>query len=655
MLIKKKMYIGSGLLLLFSVLTLFAVVQLVITPVIKSESVRMAQQQAKAVGEELAKELAKTSILTRSMAVLAESLPVDRNSFITYIAPLVKSGSGVAGGGIWPEPNKMEQGVEKASLFWAKTSSGNYDLLDDYNQPDSSPYQQEGWYTSVKNTQKGQCVWSEAYVDPVSNTPMVTCSVKIERNGQFWGVATIDVELAFISKKLIDENNLTGTYNFVVDSAEQLVSIPMLRTDELSMKTIDSLTSVDKTLTPFAEALKQKGTDSIEFDKGVLPKEPSMLVTFTLPEQNWRAGVILPDSIAKKSVHEVTNFLYISLIALIFVFIIVFLIFGHRLVVQIDKTTQQVKALMQGSTNDKLNVDSDDEMGKLCIAINDYGDHLLHILNQVKNESGNVKSNAESMDLLSNDTQQRAHRLMDENNMLATAINEMSATAASVSQDVASVADITASSSDLVNSGFGIIEDNASSIQLLFEKLAESSQAITRISDDSQKVATVLDVIKNISEQTNLLALNAAIEAARAGESGRGFAVVADEVRNLAQRTQSSAVEIETMIKQLEEAASRGVSVIDQCREYSKTVSESSEVTRSQYVKIVEAFTDIKERSTNIAVATEEQAQVTNNVENLAERIREISDQNAKDAENFRNVSRISMEQAQRLHEISVQ
>lgn len=655
MLIQKKMYVGSFLLIVFSLVVLTAIMQWVITPIIKNEAVSAAQLQAKVIGESFAKELGKSAALTKSLSVVAQTLPLDKNEFIKNLAPLIASGSGIAGGGIWPEPNVLVPSEQKASLFWAKGDNGQYTLLDDYNQSNSSPYQQESWYTSAINAKAGECVWSEAYVDAVSNVPMVTCSVKIERNNQFWGVATLDIELAHIEKSLLTENQATGTFSFIVDSAQQFVSIPGFRDVELAMLNFSQAVSKDSSLAPLVNALKNDNNSVTEFNTGVIKGDSSILVTFSLPEQKWRSGVIIPTAIAQKAANTLTYYLYGSFILLIVIFISALLVFGRRLVEQIEQTTVQVRSLIQRQTDSKLPVSGDDEMSHLCEAINDYGDHLIKILELIKQEATSVKNNAQSIDSLSNNSQQRAHELMQENELLATAINEMSLAASSVSEDIGGVADITAKSSDLVNSGFNVIEQNAESIQLLFNKLAESANAISQISEDSQQVGSVLDVIMNISEQTNLLALNAAIEAARAGDSGRGFAVVADEVRTLAQRTQQSAGEIETMISQLQQAAAKGVSVIQECQEFSEVVNERSNTTRAQYENIVDAFNDIKGRSASIAVATEEQAQVTVDVKNLAERIREISGQNAADAEDFREVSKASNSQAQRLYDISKQ
>lgn len=653
MLIRHKLLAGSLSLLIAALLVLFIVIQYFATPVIREQSISNAELKAQSTGEIVAKELAKTAVLTKNLASLAEILPLEPSQFISQLEPLIASGSGVAGGGIWPEPNKFIANKDKASLFWAKAGPGRFELLDDYNEPSSSPYQQEGWYKEAKGTAPGQCVWSAVYTDPVSNIQMVTCSVEIEREGSFWGVATIDVELAGLDELLTKENKSSGSYGFIVDQSDQLISMPMLRSENLSMKTLQDVGREDSSLQPFVKALGQADGKHVELEDGVIAGDSSILVTYTLPEQGWRSGIVLPASVAMQSVYTLTKALYISLVSLIVVFVGILLLAGNRLLNQIKSTTSQVKTLSEGNIDNKLDVKSQDEMGQLCSAINDYGDNLVDILFQVQNEAEKVKDNAESINQLSTSATERASLLMDENHTLATAINEMAATATDVSQNVVSVATITEESADLVNSGFELIDSSGKSINQLFINLNEASKAIEKLSQDSQEVGSVLDVIMNISEQTNLLALNAAIEAARAGESGRGFAVVADEVRTLASRTQKSAVEIETMIKQLQSAAKEGVGVIDGCRELSQTVNDGADNSRTQYEDIVNAFNDIRDRATSIATATEEQAKVTDSVDELAERIRHISNKNAEDAEVFNSVSQESMNQVERLYAIS--
>ncbi|MZI95213.1 HAMP domain-containing protein [Vibrio sp. CAIM 722] len=653
MLIRQKLYLGSATLFIAALAVLYAVVHFQVTPLIQKQAIQKAQLQAQVIADNLSENLTENATLTRSMAALAQSLPLDRQMIEQHVASLVKSGSGIAGGGIWPEPNKLDTNKAKDSLFWAKTSSGDFSLLDDYNAADAAPYQQEAWYTSAKAAKPGQCVWSEVYVDPVSNVQMVTCSVKIERDGAFWGVATIDVELSGIEKRLITEHEQNGSYGLLVDQAQQLIGMPLLRSNDLAMKTLQQIQQQDNSLTPLVAALMNKQQSVTELPKGVVPDESALLVHSELSKQGWVVGVIVPDSVALAAVNSLQITLYIAFIVLLIVFVGVLLFSGSKLVGQIKLITQKVTQITSGNTTDKLVITTRDEVGELCEAINDYGDHLVAILQEVHREAKVVQQNSSALDTLSQESQQRASGLMEENTALATAINQMSATASTISQDVTAVAEVTGESTAMVQSGFTLIEQSTQSISEMFEKLTLSVDSVEQLSKNSQEVGQILDVIMGISEQTNLLALNAAIEAARAGESGRGFAVVADEVRTLASRTQQSASEIEAMIAQLQNTAKESVAILTACQADSQKVNDSASHTFEQYERMVDIFADIEQRCAQIAVATEEQVSVTDNVAEMAVRIRDITDQNAKDADEFRRVSQDTREQADRLYQIS--
>ncbi|MDW2239825.1 methyl-accepting chemotaxis protein, partial [Vibrio sp. 1565-1] len=159
----------------------------------------------------------------------------------------------------------------------------------------------------------------------------------------------------------------------------------------------------------------------------------------------------------------------------------------------------------------------------------------------------------------------RVEHQQNDVNQIATAIHEMSATAA----EVASHAELTASASQNSASacveGQSVIQKNREAIVSLAEQVSDAANVISELEANTQSINQILSTIQGIAEQTNLLALNAAIEAARAGEQGRGFAVVADEVRVLASKTTQSTTEIESMISNLQSSSQSANQVIQSC------------------------------------------------------------------------------------------
>lgn len=209
---------------------------------------------------------------------------------------------------------------------------------------------------------------------------------------------------------------------------------------------------------------------------------------------------------------------------------------------------------------------------------------------------------------------------------VATAMNQMTATVQEVAKNAASAAEGAHNADNASNEGKVVVSEAMGAMDALAGNVQRASDAMQKLSADSEAIGAVLEVIRGIAEQTNLLALNAAIEAARAGEQGRGFAVVADEVRTLASRTQESTREIQEMIERLQGGAREAASAMDAGQQQTTVCEEMVEKAVEALAEISGSISMINNMNTQIASAAEEQGAVSEEINRNIVSINEVAD-----------------------------
>ena len=313
---------------------------------------------------------------------------------------------------------------------------------------------------------------------------------------------------------------------------------------------------------------------------------------------------------------------------------------NRNLVRPVQRLIEHIAQLSHGDFGERIEIRRKDELGKLALAANTLRDFLVDIFDRLRRSTRDLDSASGSLNAIASLMAAGTREQFSRTDQVATAMQEMSATA----QEVARSAAMAVSSANSVNqetlSGRSLVESQVGSIQRLAGEIDQSVAAINRLASDSASISQVLDVIKGIAEQTNLLALNAAIEAARAGEQGRGFAVVADEVRTLAKRTQQSTAEIEQMILRLQGGVDAAVKAMGSSHHTADgTVNESAQVQQA-LENILGAVGMIVDQNQQIAAAAEQQTAVAHDIDQNIVEINQAGERTAEGASQTERASR---------------
>jgi methyl-accepting chemotaxis protein len=253
------------------------------------------------------------------------------------------------------------------------------------------------------------------------------------------------------------------------------------------------------------------------------------------------------------------------------------------------------------SSDDKIHIDSKDELGKIAENFNVLVDMLSNSFEKLEHEMDESKK-----------LQQHAQHNADEavsllgitevlTDSVTKGVHEIQKGFDYVAKELESTAILNASAAEAANEVQSNTSNIGDSLERISESVNETKHSSESLNSSVTNISSIIALIKDISDQTNLLALNAAIEAARAGEQGRGFAVVADEVRKLAERTQKATLEVEGTISVLKQNAMGILERTEEMEEIADKSRSELESFRDSIGRLLDSSRKIKNNNEHIS------------------------------------------------------
>ena len=478
---------------------------------------------------------------------------------------------------------------------------------------------------------------SDVFFTALGQQPMLGALFPIDK-----GVVFVDIRLNHLHGLLEKINIVDGAKGIITDGngivlastaeyakvRQNIVDIPVLEQNRKQIITNDNTIN----------------TFEIEGNEYILISKQINLIG----GDKWYLMISVDSDTAFAEVREVTwSFISLAIVIVLLAngILLVVLARLYKPVVQLKETVQLLSD-GEGDLTSRLEIKSNDDLGDIAKGINTFIASLQSMMIDVQTMSTELSEGVSILRTEEKESKVILQSHLSETDQVVTAMEELSCTAKLVSGSAEEALNHTQEATTVAETSKDSLSKADKGLQTLVKEVTLTSGNITKMSDETQHIASILSVIGGIADQTNLLALNAAIEAARAGENGRGFAVVADEVRALAAKTQQCTSEIETALDALKSGANSVVVGIAKTEITSQSAVDESHIVAGSLNILTDSVIEINKLSSQISTSATEQNEVIQelnvNMSQIHSMVTELGVKGVSMTEETENISNIN-------------
>nr|WP_144679251.1 methyl-accepting chemotaxis protein [Bacillus altitudinis] len=530
------------------------------------------------------------------------------------------------------------------SAIYAGSEKGLFMQYPVQKMPDGYDPRERPWYQEAMSAD-GKQVITKPYVAASTGKMVITIAQKTKDGS---GVIGLDMEIDSLIQKLKEIKIGQKGYAFIMEKDKTVLADP---TQKPGSKVNENLANI---------IFKNKQGNGSYTLNGTDKKVAYVTNELT----GWKIGGTMLVSEVEEAAKPVFNTAIIVFsVTLIVAGTLIFFIV-RSISSRLSNLARFSKKVSEGDLRDKLQIQSDDEIGQVGKGFNTMIDSLRSLIGAVQTSVENVASSSEELTASAGQTSKATEHITlaieqfstgneSQNDKVESSSEELEEMNRGLQHMNESAESITASSiksTEIAGEGGQLVEKTASQMNVIDQSVKKAENVISALESKSKDITQILGVINGIADQTNLLALNAAIEAARAGESGRGFSVVAEEVRKLAVQSANSAKEIENLIKEI-------VQDIDVSQEVFTAVNQEVQsglsFTEQTKVSFHNIFDMTKEISDQLQTMNRTVVQLSKGSAHVSEAVREIADVSRESSANIQDIAASAEEQLASMEEIS--